>query len=181
MEKFKFTLLSIIVLAILGLVSYWSIKTIESGSEHTAAEKIKQLQAANEELNKKVEDLSDELAVLKPVEEPMVADTAEPTSVVKEEPKSTTTVYKYQTLINELQDLVKGNITMKLKSSGTRVGTVQKFLNIYNNTSNKVDNDYGATTVTLVKAFQKAEGMTADGEAGPSTFKKMIEWLKKQG
>ena len=69
---------------------------------------------------------------------------------------------------------------MKLKSKGTRVGTVQEFLNIYNNTSKKVDNDYGAGTKTDVVNFQKKEGLTADGEAGPTTFVKMIDWLKKQ-
>jgi peptidoglycan hydrolase-like protein with peptidoglycan-binding domain len=70
---------------------------------------------------------------------------------------------------------------MKLSSSGTRVGTVQNFLNLYNKTSNKIDNDYGASTVKSVAAFQKAQGLTADGQAGSSTFSKMISWLKKQG
>ncbi|HBB54043.1 TPA: hypothetical protein DHS24_02780 [Candidatus Nomurabacteria bacterium] len=69
---------------------------------------------------------------------------------------------------------------MKEKSQGTRVGTVQTFLNIYNNTSKLVDNDYGPGTKTDVMNFQKAEGITVDGEAGPGTFRKMIEWLKKQ-
>ena len=69
---------------------------------------------------------------------------------------------------------------MKEKSYGTRVGTIQTFLNIYNNTTKKVDNDYGAGTKTDVIKFQKAEKITADGEAGPSTFLKMIDWLKKR-
>ncbi|MBU0999326.1 peptidoglycan-binding protein [Patescibacteria group bacterium] len=70
---------------------------------------------------------------------------------------------------------------MKLKSRGTRVGTVQNFLNIYNNTSDKVDNDYGTSTQKAVTAFQKDQGLNADGEAGSGTFNKMISWLKKQG
>ncbi|MDE2031162.1 MAG: peptidoglycan-binding protein [Patescibacteria group bacterium] len=70
---------------------------------------------------------------------------------------------------------------MKLKSTGSRVGTVQNFLNIYNNTSSKVDNDYGASTQKAVMAFQKDQGLSADGQAGSSTFAKMISWLKKQG
>lgn len=69
---------------------------------------------------------------------------------------------------------------MKEKSQGTRVGTLQAFLNIYNNTSKKVDNDFGAGTKTDVINFQKAEKLLADGEAGPGTFQKMIDWLKKQ-
>ena len=70
---------------------------------------------------------------------------------------------------------------MKLKSTGTRVGTVQNFLNLYNKTSNKIDNDYGASTVASVALFQKAQGLTSDGQAGASTFNKMISWLEKQG
>ncbi|MCE9548824.1 peptidoglycan-binding protein [Candidatus Nomurabacteria bacterium] len=69
---------------------------------------------------------------------------------------------------------------MKEKSRGTRVGTVQTFLNIYNGTTKKVDNDYGAGTKADVIKFQKAVGLTADGEAGPSTFAKMIDWLETQ-
>jgi peptidoglycan hydrolase-like protein with peptidoglycan-binding domain len=67
---------------------------------------------------------------------------------------------------------------MKEKSQGTRVGTIQTFLNIYNNTSKKIDNDYGASTKADIIKFQKNEGLTADGGAGPSTFRKMIDWLK---
>ena len=91
---------------------------------------------------------------------------------------TTTTVSKYQTLINDLQKLVNGNVYLKNKSQGPAVGTVQKFLNIYNKTSTKIDNDYGASTITAVKNFQKAQKLTVDGEVGSGTFKKMISWLK---
>ena len=77
-----------------------------------------------------------------------------------------------------LQKLVDGKVYLKNKSQGSAVGTLQKFLNIYNNTLTKVDNDYGASTATDVKAFQKAQGLTQDGEVGPGTFSKMISWLK---
>ncbi|MBI2630677.1 peptidoglycan-binding protein [Candidatus Nomurabacteria bacterium] len=70
---------------------------------------------------------------------------------------------------------------MKVGSKGTRVGTIQKFLNLYNKTSKPVDNDYGPGLKADVTAYQKAAGTTADGETGPATYKKMIEWLKKQG
>ncbi|KKT19097.1 MAG: hypothetical protein UW02_C0015G0001, partial [Candidatus Nomurabacteria bacterium GW2011_GWB1_43_7] len=43
----------------------------------------------------------------------------------------------------------------------------------------RVDNDYGAGTKTDVMNFQKAEGLSADGEAGPNTFLKMIDWLEE--
>jgi peptidoglycan hydrolase-like protein with peptidoglycan-binding domain len=57
---------------------------------------------------------------------------------------------------------------------------VQKFLNIYNNTSKKVDNDFGASTVKLVTAFQKDSGLTANGQVNTDTLNKMIDWIKKQ-
>ncbi len=187
MEKFKFALFSVLSLAIFVLLGYWAVTTMQSGSEHVNVEKIKALKAENEDLKKEVESLQGELDALQPpvadgatdvpAEQTPIVPTPKPTSTT---PKPTTT-YKNQTLINELQKLVDDGVQMKLKSIGTRVGIVQKFLNIYNNTSNKIDNDYGASTKTAVAAFQKAVGLTADGEAGPSTFKKMIDWLKKQG
>lgn len=183
MDKLKFGLFSIVVLSLIGLAWYWSVKTIESGDEHNSSVELSQLQKENGELKTQVSLLTEQLTKLTPAKtdteetpEPKPATTPTPT------PKPTTpttAVNKNQTLINELQKLADDNVSMKLKSSGTRVGTLQKFLNIYNNTSTKIDNDYGATTVKLVTDFQKDQGLTASGEAGATTFKKMIEWLKK--
>ncbi len=181
MEKLKFILFSIIVLVILGLVGYWAFTTIQTGADFSKNQKIKQLQTENENLNKELKNLNDELGILKSkVEEPapVVVDNTIPQTEKK--PPSSISTYKYQSFIDDLQKLVDGNISMKLKSSGTRVGTLQDFLNIYNNTSNKIDNDYGVSTQKAIIAFQKAQGLKADGEAGVSTFKKMIDWLKKQ-
>ena len=97
----------------------------------------------------------------------------------QEEDPTPTAVNKNQTLINELQKLIDDGVVMKLKSRGSRVGTLQKFLNIYNKTSNKVDNDFGASTKTVLIDFQKDQGLPADGEAGKTTFEKMIDWLEK--
>lgn len=187
MDKLKFTLFSLAVLSLVSFLLYWSITTIQSGSDHAINQKVSELQKENENLKKEVEDLTGKLGALDPsvsastgnivaqVSNPQPAATKP--AVVSTKPAT----YKNQDLINELQKLIDDNVSMKLKSVGTRVGTVQKFLNIYNNTSNKIDNDYGAGMASLVTAFQKAEGLTADGGAGPSTFKKMIDWLKKQG
>jgi len=173
MDKLKFALFSVVVLLMLGLIGYWAIATLQSGNEFAASQKIEQLQKENEDLKKEAENLTNELSALRPKEEPK-------TEEIKQEPVQPT-VYKYQNLINELQKLIDDNVFMKLKSGGGRVGTLQKFLNIYNNTSNKVDNDYGASTERAVKSFQKEQGLNADGQAGPGTFSQMIDWLKKQG
>ncbi len=182
MEKLKFGLFSVVVLSLIGLMWYWSVSTIESGSEYKASEQIVTLKKENEDLKNKVSSLSSELALVKNSATPVTTDTKTtttptPTTEVKDT-KPATTTNKNQSLINELQKLVDQNITLKSKSTGTRVGTVQKFLNVYNNTSTKIDNDYGATTVKLVSDFQTKEGITVSGEVGATTLKKMIEWLK---
>jgi len=186
MEKLKFILFSIVILALVGIIGYWSVVTLQSGSEFKTSQKIEDLTKENEDLKKQVANMTDELDTYKAKVADSVAPivqepTPEPVKVETPKPTTTKTTYKDQSLINELQKLVTDKVYMKLKSIGTRVGTVQNFLNLYNKTSNKVDNDYGETTKTRVAAFQKDQGLTADGEAGPTTFTKMITWLKKQG
>ena len=186
MEKLKFTLFSIVVLTLLGVLGYWAVMTIKSGSEFAATLKIGELQQQNEDLTKQVADLTQQLndsqtqlANATPAPTQSANPPTAPSTPTTTSTKPTT--YKNQTLITQLQQLIADNISMKLKSSGTRVGTVQNFLNLYNNTSNKIDNDYGASTVKAVALFQKAQGLTADGQAGAGTFGKMVSWLEKQG
>ena len=156
------------------LMGYWSFTSLQSGSEHDLNQRIEQLEQENKDLQKEMKVLEDELDILRPL-----AEVKE--EIAPEETASTETkVYKYQSLINEIQKLIDGNVFLKLKSSGVKVGVLQEFLNIYNNTSNKVDNDYGLGTEKAIIAFQKEQGIGADGEAGPGTFLKMIDWLKKQ-
>ena len=182
MENFKFGLISIIVIGGLGLLGYWAFMTLEPGDMHSLRQEIKDLKEKNLDLEKEVARLQSELGTVA-AEKDKLAEAVAP-EPEKEEPTTpapTTTTYKNQTLINELQKLVTDNVFMKVGSRGTRVGTIQNFLNLYNKTSKKIDNDYGTGLKTDVLNFQKAVGITADGETGPATYKKMIEWLKKQG
>lgn len=176
-EQIKTTLYLLIILAVVGIIGFWAITSLQSGSEFKLKEEVQSLKTENDDLRKEISAMSDELAMLRPYKEEAPAPEPEPTI---EEP-ATPTTYKNQTLINELEKLIKDGVYMKLGSKGTRVGTVQKFLNLYNNKKSTVDNDYGAGTKSAVTAFQKAVGITADGEAGVGTFGKMIDWLKKQG
>ena len=192
MENFKFILSSIFIITLLGFAGYWAFSTIESGSTHVYNQKQKELEQTNTDLEKQVADLTRQISLLQIAKDEQaqkdqaVLDAQASVPIVPPTPtntKTTTTktpVLKYQSLINDLQKLVNGNIFLKLKSQSPAVGTLQKFLNIYNNTSNKVDNDYGASTVTAIKNFQKAQGLTADGASGPSTYNKMISWLKSK-
>lgn len=177
MENFKSTLFLIIILTIVIIMGYWAVSTIEPGNVFVSREKQQALEQKNSDLEKEVEKLKNELATLQPEEisTPQTETPEEPT------PNNPTPASKYQSLINDLQKLSDDKVYMKEKSRGTRVGTIQTFLNIYNNTSKKVDNDYGSGTKADIIKFQKAVGLTQSGETGPTTYQKMIEWLKKQG
>lgn len=175
MDKLKFTLLAIVILALLGLLGYWAVRSLQSGSEYVKDEKIKQLELENENLRMQIVQLTEELNSPKPIAEepaPEASGTA-----AKPAPAASG---EYQDLIGKLQQLYDNNVYFKEGSRGPNVGVVQEFLNVYNKTSSRIDNDYGPGTAKLVTAFQKDSGLSADGEAGKNTFNKMIEWLKKQ-
>jgi len=182
MENFKFTLFSIIVLLILVFVGYWGFSSIQSGNSSVNSQKLVELTKQNKSLTEKSSTLSDQVSELQGEIDKLTKQTQalasssnNSTSTVK-----TPTTYKYQSLINSLQKLIADNVTIKNGSKGTRVGVIQNFLNTYNNTSNRVDNDFGASSENAVKKFQRDTGLTADGEVGPGTLRKMISWLKTQ-
>lgn len=56
--------------------------------------------------------------------------------------------------------------TIKNKSKGENVKNLQRFLNWYGNFKLTVDGSCGAKTVSAIKEFQRAEGITADGIYG---------------
>ncbi|MBI5139813.1 peptidoglycan-binding protein [Candidatus Nomurabacteria bacterium] len=175
MENFKLFIFGVIALILVSALGYWAFFTIETGDVHVDKQRQKELEEQNRELSEKVEELEKELASIEALNEE--------TEQIKEEQVETTPVEtptEHQALINDLQKLIDDKIVMKEKSRGTRVGTLQTFFNIYNNTTKRVDNDFGKTTKEDLVKFQKAVGLTADGEAGPTTYAKMIEWLKKQ-
>ena len=179
MENIKFGLFSIIILALLVFVGFWAFKNMESGSSHLVNQELKSLKQENTDLKEEIKNLNNKITILESESTPEKVVVEQKEEVVAEKPKPTEeVVYKNQDLINELQKLVDDNIYMKKGSKGPRVGVIQKFLNIYNNTSTRVDNDYGPGLETLVKKFQTAEKLTADGQVGPNTYKRMIDWLK---
>ena len=86
---------------------------------------------------------------------------------------------EHRKLVEKLQKLIDDKIYMKKGSRGTRVGTVQEFLNLYFDDQMKIDNDYGPKTMERVRVFQQKEGLDADGLAGPQTYEKMIELIEE--
>ncbi|GHV12248.1 hypothetical protein FACS1894219_04820 [Clostridia bacterium] len=68
--------------------------------------------------------------------------------------------------------------TLKSGSKGSEVTALQELL-VYNGYSpGTIDGDFGTNTTNAVKAFQKKNGLTADGIVGPKTFEKLITTVK---
>ena len=84
-----------------------------------------------------------------------------------------------QELVSSLERLQESNIILSSGSSGSRVGIVQEFLDVYfSDRDITVDNDYGPTTTRLVREFQTTELTGGDGRVGPNTLRAMIQWLE---
>jgi peptidoglycan hydrolase-like protein with peptidoglycan-binding domain len=189
MDNLKFILVSLIVLVVVGIIGYWAFITIEPGDLHAEKVKEQQLEDENTALTTQITTLNTQIASLQAEQaqltQPATTAPATTGTGLEEKPLPSTSTAsgsssKYQSLINSLQQLVTANVSMKVGSTGTRVGTIETFLNIYDKTSQKIDNDYGANTKANIANFQKAQGLTADGAAGATTFQKMIDWLNKQ-
>lgn len=62
---------------------------------------------------------------------------------------------------------------LQVGSKGQSVGDLQTYLNTNYNAGLKVDNQYGLLTDAAVKAYQKSNGLTADGIVGTQTAGKI--------
>lgn len=69
--------------------------------------------------------------------------------------------------------------TVKKGSKGTQVKYLQKFLNWALGTKLKVDGKAGSKTVSAIKKFQKAQGLTQDGSFGSKSRAKAQALIKK--
>ncbi len=168
-------LLSVLILAFAGL-GYWSYTSIDisfDGHQQSAQPAVitdsnTDMSVVNQETN--------------PVPVSIPENITQPAS--QTEASTSTTVpekkipAKYTYLAGKLKGLIQDNIVMKSASKGTRVGTIQEFLNIYEGKKDPIVNLYGPITQSRVKAFQGATGDTPDGFADPVTYQKMIDWLK---
>jgi len=166
METFKAYLLMVGFVGVLGFGGYWAATSLGEPTRIAETNHIKVIAQTQ------VSTIQDRTPV-----ETQTPETTTPVETTT--PKTTVEASGSHTkLIADLEKLITDNVLMKEGSRGTRVGSVQEFLNLYNNTSNGVDNDYGTGTKAKVLAFQKAVSLNADGQSGPDTYKKMIEWLK---
>ncbi len=167
-ETLKANLLIIIFFGAVGALGYWAVNSLQVDPEEFESQLVDVRPIIENEPTGYMDNSNTSVTYTPEVTTTPTPTQTNPTPVVTGE---------YGELKSALQKLIDDNVLMKEGSRGTRVGTVQQFLNIYNGTDSKVDNDFGATTSNQVKAFQKAEGLSADGQAGVGTYKKMIEWL----
>jgi len=175
MSEFKFQLTTFALVALLALGGYWAFATLDRGITYSKDDlAIIPETVAEEGLEEPAIEVEEEVTTPETTTEVDTTDTATTTTTAP----ATLSAEDTKTL-TELQDLISDNINMKQGSAGTRVGTVQKFLNLYFDKQTGVDNGYGATTLERVRQFQKEQGLTADGLAGPTTYQKMIDLMKK--
>ncbi len=170
MNEFKYQFVNVLLLALLGFGIYWAFSTIDNGIIY---DRELVVQDAGSEKDQ-VEVIFDNT---KSAEANLDRENVNDKPTPKKEEKVLSDDEKF--VLTKLEGLIADKIQMKKGSRGTRVGTVQKFLNMYFEKQVKVDNQYGPTTIARVKEFQQKEGLGADGFAGINTYKKMIEVLKK--
>jgi len=180
MKNSQFNVFLVFLIAGFGVLGYTSYRTVDFNFATHSVSADQTLSAT---------DVADSVIAQygQNVEQPLtVTPVAGASTVAVIEPATTpTTTEKPKELTGDraelataLERLIKDDIRMKIGSSGTRVGTVQKFLNIYEDKKSTVDNKYGEGVKKSIEAFQKAVGDEADGLADPGTYQKMIEWLK---
>jgi murein L,D-transpeptidase YcbB/YkuD len=167
----KFQFIAALFFIALGAVGHWAFSSLDFGkAREVVIEDVQSIEDAAQDISEitdSLADLTEEIEQNNQEEVPV-----EPTPEV-EAPNS------HEDLIASLNKLIEDEIFMEVGSRGSRVGTVQKFLNVFNDTTGGIDNDFGPGTKTKVQAFQRDAGITADGEPGPQTYQKMIDWLEE--
>ena len=98
---------------------------------------------------------------------PMYGEVNAPVSEKKEEPKKAET--------SELESVVYNMETLRINSKGTQVKVLQWLLNHTTDfTCGTIDGHFGTKTLSAVRQFQKANGLTVDGVVGKNTWTKLL-------
>lgn len=168
MEGFKIGLITGLLLGCLLFVGYLGLDKLQGGDEYVDSDESSELVLGDEGST----NLDFENSIT-----PAPAEVVENPATDTNEVITTSVPNKHAELATALQKLIDDKVLMDSGSRGTRVGTLQQFLNVYTGKTGGVDNDYGPGTKEKVRAFQRDQGLTADGQAGPTTYKKMIDYL----
>lgn len=174
MKQFGFTLITVLFIGLLGYGGYYAVtslkdpKTYVSDSGERIGDIHRVATTTDEGGEKSVFELDLGLAT----------ETASSTEAVLAATSSTAT--SGSSLTARLETLISKNIVIKQGDKGEYVGTIQMFMNAHYNKSAKIDNDFGKNLLADVKKFQSENKISATGQVGAQTQKKMLELAKKQ-
>lgn len=181
MENFKFTIVSCVIVLVVVAVGFLAYMALEKGDESGLKQQVRDLKEQVADQQEQIIERDRQIAQLSTDLEGVQAAPVAPVETPDEDEEDNNdsgTTSKYASLIAELESLKSKGVVLEPGDSGAAVGTIQKFLNIYNGTSGGIDNDFGPGTRKKVEAFQAKEKMTVDGGVGAGTLSKMISWLK---
>lgn len=186
MNDFRFTLISSFIFIIiigLGVLAFFALETGDSnGSRQIVTQLRNQVQEKDEALQDALRRIAEYEAQLGGQEESSDESAPEPAPEPEEtSSESSSATNQHQSLINDLDRLRQRGAILEPGSRNADVGTIQQFLNIYNNTTGGVDNDFGPATRRRVEAFQTAQNTSVTGAVGPQTLQAMITWLQNNG
>lgn len=181
MENLKFTVTSSIMVLVIAAVGFLAYMALEKGDESGLKQQVRELKAQLALKQDEITELERQVALLSvdlEGQQEIVAEQEEITEEDKQEETIETPSNTESELLTALKSLKSRGVILEPGDSGSSVGTIQKFLNVYNNTSGGVDNDFGPGTRAKVEDFQSGEGIGVDGGVGPGTLSTMIEWLE---
>lgn len=93
----------------------------------------------------------------------------------KPEQDNTQTAGKADKVENGTESVVYDMKTLRINSTGTQVKVLQWLLNDTTDyTVGRVDGIFGTKTLTAVRQYQEANGLTVDGIVGKKTWKKLL-------
>jgi murein L,D-transpeptidase YcbB/YkuD len=177
MNELKYQITQIVFLVALGLGTYWAFTHIDNGIRYERDEVVTIAQNQENVPDETITIIDNEInlpASNTPTNQPLVP----PQNVVIETTPDNN-ASKNSGLVTELKKIIETGIIMESGSTGSRVATVQEFLDIYFSTRDvTIDSDYGPGTTRLVRDFQTAELSGGDGRVGPNTLRAMVTWLE---
>jgi hypothetical protein len=173
MNDFRFTLISVLIFIIIIGLGALAFYALEPGDRNGARQLITNLETELADTQEELQEAYRKIAALESDNEQLVEEEEQ-----EEEAEETeTTESSNPELLAALESLRSRGVILGPGAQGADVGTIQKFLNEYNNTSGGVDNDFGNGTRSKVEAFQRDQNISVDGGVGAGTLGKMIEWL----
>jgi type II secretory pathway pseudopilin PulG len=173
MNDFRFTLISVLIFIIIIGLGALAFYALEPGDRNGARQLITKLETQLADTQEELQEAYRKIAALESDNEQLIEEEEQQETEEPTEPTESSN----PELLAALESLQSRGVILGPGAQGSDVGTIQKFLNVYNNTSGGVDNDFGNGTRSKVEAFQRDQNISVDGGVGPGTLGEMIKWL----